>query len=377
VAKVLFICPTEPLPTRTGLAMRAAVSLEGLSAQHDVSVAVVRYDERSLAWARDHASAAVHFALDESRHSAISWVHTAHGREVLSAPLPDLVRKRPPAIGGRIAEELGASFDAVLVMRVHLAGVAVPFLDAGVPALLDADDDEVSARRSMVSVDPLQAASAAGYEPFQNVVFPWFDRVLFASLEDAIAPRVHLPNSVEIPTRWACRPRSEPLEVVFVGADGYAPNRDALRRLRERIMPAIAAMGVDARLRHPSLDEDVGPYYERAHIAVVPLRSGGGTRIKILEAFAHGCAVVSTPMGARGLAVRDDEELVVTADDEDDAAFAGAVVSLASDEPRRFRLAGSARGFVAGCHDRRLVGAQLADLVNEVSARRSRSSLGR
>ncbi len=370
VAKVLFICPAEPSPVSNGLAMRAGVSLDGLGARHDVSVAVVRYDERSLAWARERASAAVHFPLDMSRGSAISWVRSTRGRAVAAAAIPDLVRERPPAIGDRIAEAFGTSFDAMVVMRVYLAGVAVPFLDAGVPALLDADDDEVSTRRSMAGFDRLEAASAAGYEPFQNVVFPWFDRVLFASLDDAVAPRVHLPNAVEIPTRWACRPRSDPLELLFVGSAGYGPNHDALRRLRERIMPAIGAMGVDARLHHPGLDEDVAPYYDRAHIALVPLRAGGGTRIKVLEAFAHGCPVVSTPTGARGLAARNDEHLVVTADDDDDAAFAAAVVRLASDDARRLRLATCARRFVALRHDRRRVGEQLADLVGRLSVRR-------
>jgi hypothetical protein len=366
--KVLFICPAAPFPAGNGLAMRAAVSLDGLSALHDVSVALVRFDETSLTWARARASAAVHFALDESRESAISWVRTARGRKVATAPIPDLVRQRPPAIGERIADAFGTSFDAMLVMRVYLAGVAVPFLDAGVPALLDADDDEVSARRSMASFDPPEAESAAGYESFQRAVFPWFDRLLFASREDVIAPRIHLPNAVEIPTRWACRPMSDPLEVVFVGTPAYSPNCDAIRRLRERIMPAIAATGVDARLHHPGLDEDVVPYYERAHIAVVPLRAGGGTRIKVLEAFAHGCPVVSTPTGAGGLAVRGGQHLVLT-DDDDDEAFAAAVVSLASDDARRVRLATSARRFVAEFHDRRRVGERLAELVDEVSSR--------
>jgi glycosyltransferase involved in cell wall biosynthesis len=367
LARVLFICPVPPRPADNGLAIRASVSLEGLSRTHDTSVAIVGGDGTSAAWARGNASDVLELGLDGSRAAARSWLSTARGREAAVAGLPDLVRQRPPVVGNRIADAFGSSFDAMLVMRVDLAGVALPFLEAGVPALLDADDDEVSALRSMACFDPALAARAAGYETFQRVVFPWFERVLFAGPDDALPPRIHLPNAVRIPPTWATRAGGTPLELLFVGTSGYGPNRDAVNRLRERIMPAIAARGVEARLLYPDVDEDLEPYYQRAHIAVVPLRSGGGTRIKILEAFAHGCPVVSTPTGAHGLAVSDDRHLVLTATDDDDDAFANTVVSLASDYDRRARLAAAARHFVSGRHERTAVGDRLASLIDEIA----------
>jgi hypothetical protein len=366
----LFICPTAPQPAGNGLAMRTAVSLEGLSARHEVSVAVVAYEERSLAWARGHAHAVAHWGLDGTREGARSWLVSAQGRAAAASGLPDLVRQRPPAIGGRIAEVFGTAFDAVVVMRSWLAGVAIPLLATGMPALLDADDDDAATARSMAIFDRAEARAAAGYESFQGPGFTWFQCVLFASREDARAPYLHLPNAVEIPAECRTRPGSRPLELVFVGAPGYAPNRDALRRLQAEIMPAVAAGGVDARLRVPAVDEDVAAFYARAHIAVVPLRSGGGTRIKILEAFAHGCPVVATPTGAHGLGVTSDEQLVITAADDDADGFAAAVVRLAEDEERRARLAAAARRFVVEHHDRAIVGARLAGLVKELSAAR-------
>jgi len=347
--------------------MRASVSLEGLSRTHHTSVAIVGGDGTSAVWARENASDVLELPLDGSRAAARSWLTTARGREAATAGLPDLVRQRPPVIGDRIADALGSSFDAVLVMRLDQAGVALPFLESGIPALLDADDDDVSALRSMACLDPANAEKAAGYLPFQRVVFPWFKRVLFAAANDAVPPSIHLPNAVRIPATWTTRTGGTPLELLFVGTSGYGPNKDAISRLRGRIMPAIAARGVEARLHHPDVDEDVEPYYRRAHIAVVPLRSGGGTRIKILEAFAHGCPVVSTPTGAHGLAVSDDRHLVLTAADDDDDAFANAVVSLASDSDRRARLAAAARRFVTGRHERAAVGDRLAGLINEIA----------
>jgi len=367
LAKVLFICPVPPRPSDNGLAMRASVSLEGLHRSHHTSVAVVGGDGRSAGWARGNSSGVLELAVDGSRAAALSWLSTARGRDAAAAGLPDLVRQRPPVIGDRIAEAFGSSFDAMLVMRVGLAGVALPFLEAGIPALLDADDDDASALRSMGAFDPARAARAASYESFQRVVLPWFDHVLFASPRDAVPPNIHLPNAIRIPPTWTTRTGGAPLELLFVGTSGYGPNRDAMRRLRDRIMPAIAARGLEARLHHPGLGVDLEPYYRRAHIAVVPLRSGGGTRIKILEAFAHGCPVVTTPTGAQGLAVSDDRHLVVTPADDDDDAFADAVVSLASDDDRRTRLAAAARRLVSERHERAAVGNQLAGLIDEIA----------
>jgi glycosyltransferase involved in cell wall biosynthesis len=190
-----------------------------------------------------------------------------------------------------------------------------------------------------------------------------------------VPPFVHLPNTVRIPaTRPMCS-TGHPLKLLFIGNALYPPNRDALTRLERGILPAIKELGVHGQLLHPQANEDVGPFYERAHIAVVPLRAAGGTRIKILEAFAHGCPVVSTPTGARGLAVSSGDQLMVTADDDDDRTFAETVVELARDETRRARLAEAARAFVLAHHDHRDIGTRFARLVDEcVEARSSREN---
>ena len=369
MAKVLFIAPVCPAPHRLGLAMRAGVSVEGLARRHDVSVAVLRgdVDERSLDWVRARTDAAIVVPLADGSTDATSWLRTEQGRAIAANPLPHLLRRRPPSVGDRIAEELGTSFDVVMVMRTYSVGAVIPFLDAGVPAILDADDDDARTLESIGRLDPAEGADAPNHDALQRVVWPWFERVLFASIDDAGASFEHLPNAVRAPSRWTMRAPADPLELLFVGTRGYLPNRDALERLNDRILPRLAAMGLDGRLHHPGPDDDVAPYYGRAHIAVVPLRAGGGTRIKILEAFAHGCPVVSTPTGARGLEVVADEHLVITPDDDDDEAFAAAVLALARDDGGRARMAAVAREFVVEHHDVDVVGDRLARLVDQVA----------
>jgi glycosyltransferase involved in cell wall biosynthesis len=69
----------------------------------------------------------------------------------------------------------------------------------------------------------------------------------------------------------------------------------------------------------------LAPLYEAADVAVVPVRAGGGTRIKILEAFAHGVPVVTTPLGAEGIAAVDGEHLLLA---EDALGFARACLGV-------------------------------------------------
>ena len=143
---------------------------------------------------------------------------------------------------------------------------------------------------------------------------------------------------------------ASPLEVLFVGSLDWFPNQDAVRFFVEEIFPLIKIQKPAAQLtvvgrRAPEslaswmrrqegvtlLSEvpDVRPCYTRAALAIVPLRIGGGTRIKILEAMSMGKPVVSTSIGAEGLAVKDGTHVLIA---DTPAEFARAAVSLMSSE---------------------------------------------
>ena len=92
---------------------------------------------------------------------------------------------------------------------------------------------------------------------------------------------------------------------------------------------------------------DVRPYVRGARVYVVPIRFGGGTRIKIFEAMAMGCPVVSTRLGAEGLPVSDGAHLRVA---DDPAGFAGAVLGLLEDRAAARALAAAARALVLREH---------------------------
>jgi hypothetical protein len=352
--------------------MRAGVSVAGLHRHHDVTVVMVGapLDVAAQGWVRQHARRVIEVPVDTSTAGAMSWLRSEPGRRVADHPLPSLVRLRPPSVGQRIMDDVGSDFGLVVVMGTYVAGAVLPLLETGLPGILDAFDDDARTCASQTVLDRSYADEVPLYEAFQREVFTWFERVLFASVEDARPPYFHLPNAVSIPPVWTLRRVSDRLNVLFVGNPSYLPNRDALLRLRQRIVPLIEERGTEVRLLHPLPDDDVEGFYTRAQVVAVPLRAAGGSRIKLLEAFAHGCPVVSTPTGARGLDVSDGEELIITTDDEDNDEFASRIVELAYDNHRRAHLATTARAFVSAHHDSRQVGDLLASLVEEHVKRR-------
>jgi glycosyltransferase involved in cell wall biosynthesis len=172
-----------------------------------------------------------------------------------------------------------------------------------------------------------------------------------------------VPTGVDTEYFAPSRRAEIPHRLVFSGSMDWYPNEDAIRcfaasiwpRLRQRL-PGISLTVVGRRPR-ASLREalagtgieltgtvdDVRPYIDEAALYVVPLRVGGGTRLKIFEALAMGKAVVSTPIGAEGLGLEPDRHFVCARTEED---FIGAVIELLGAPDRRRALGDEGRRLV-------------------------------
>ena len=156
----------------------------------------------------------------------------------------------------------------------------------------------------------------------------------------------------------------EPFELVFTGSMDWMPNEDAIIYFIEKIMPRISGWNPRVTLtvvgRNPgerlkALAEsngqikitgrvdDVRPYINKASAYIVPMRVGGGTRLKIYEAMAMAKPVISTTVGAEGLPVRDGKELLVADQPE---AFAQAVIRALSDSSFAAKMGERARALV-------------------------------
>ena len=202
-------------------------------------------------------------------------------------------------------------------------------------------------------------------QAFENVMCRRVDHVIAVSREDSeLMRREYKVTAIDdVPTGVDTnffRPRHaeerEPLNLVFTGSMDWLPNEDAIRYFTNEIMPLIkkeqpgVTLTVVGRNPYRALVElsrrdssvivtgrvdDVRPYMERAAAYVVPLRIGGGTRLKIFEAMAMEKPIISTTVGAEGLPVRNESELLLADSPQD---FAAAVLRTLNDHEFAFHL---------------------------------------
>lgn len=200
---------------------------------------------------------------------------------------------------------------------------------------------------------------------FEGVMCRRFDRVVAVSREDSqMMQREYNVTAIDdVPTgvdtaffRPRRAERRDPRNLVFTGSMDWLPNEDAIRYFTTQIMPLIkrklpdVTLTVVGRNPYPALVElskqdpsiivtgrveDVRPYMERAAAYVVPLRIGGGTRLKIFEAMAMERPIVSTTVGAEGLPVQPESDILLADTPE---TFAAAVVRVLEDDEFAFHL---------------------------------------
>jgi glycosyltransferase involved in cell wall biosynthesis len=206
---------------------------------------------------------------------------------------------------------------------------------------------------------------------FQRAAWKRFDRVLAFSRRDAeaiaelqpeVADRVRVsPFGLNLPP--LADPAGEDADTLFfAGNFTHQPNRDAAEWLAGEIVPALRRLRPQARLRlvgsspPPSILSLAGPgvevtadapsiepYLGAATVVAAPVRTGGGMRMKVLQALAAGKAVVTTSRGTEGFDCFDEPPPLAVADDGE--GFAAAVAELLADPGRRHELGQRARAF--------------------------------
>jgi len=287
----------------------------------------------------------------------------------------------------------GQHFDLVHLDSIHMAASVEPIAEAmgGKPRIVynwHNIESEVMRRYKAGERSPVRrlysAITARQLEALErSILHSAFGHVVCSDRERDqllnVAPEARIavvPNGVDTAyfenTTTPAVPRTR---IVFVGLMNYHANveaavsfaRDVWPRLRSRLpgvsltivgaSPAPAAL---ALRRLPGIEvtgtvPDVRPFYREALAAIVPLRTGGGTRLKILEAMAAGVPVVSTPLGAEGLDVTPGENIIL-ADPDDPDAWIRELATLAESESRRQQLTESGRRLVREHHDWRILG---------------------
>jgi glycosyltransferase involved in cell wall biosynthesis len=404
---VLFLTNLFPWPLNFGARQRVFHSARGIAAAHHVSVVALASKpsahEEAVFIAQSGCAGVLVVPLEDvssdlptRRRMLARFADKARSVGArLRLPLPPFVRDRWSTDLVSALEEIRRrdSIEVVYAMRSWMAEHARA---AGFPRII-VDVDDLMSKMSWQRVSssgwhrrkPIELFDAAKDARYERSLPKRFTRVVVAKTEDrdffAAADRERVtvvPNGITLPPA----PSPEPAlanTVLFVGTLGYGPNIDAVKWFAETILPLIWRENPDVRftvagygsagaladvLRDPRCavhesPADLAPLYAAAAVVVTPVRIGGGTRIKILEALARGRAVVSTTFAAEGLGLRGGVDLEYA---DTPASFAAQCLELLGDTQRRRALAAAGRANVAARFDWVSIERTMPQLISSV-----------
>lgn len=391
---VLFLASWYPFPPDNGSRLRTYHLLRGLAREHDVTLVALHDPDQSPQtgsevneWCR-RVIALPRRPYVPSRAQAIA---------ALFSPRPRyLVDTHDPLVQDSIAREFAdGTYDVIIASQLSMAAYAASlphrakiFDEVEIGIFQDAF---VNAQGLARGRNALTWYKFARY--LRGLVSQFSALTVVSEREQARLAglgidekRVHLvPNGVDCESAGYAGQDPEPYTLIYNGATTYHANLDAVRYFVHEILPLVRA--VEPRVRfmitgradqvaQNELSEDnvvlftgyvddVRPVVRAGSVCVVPLRLGGGTRLKILEAMALGVPVVSTPKGAEGLGLENRVHLLLAESPQD---FANATLELLSDRDLRNRLTFAARKHVCQEYDWSKSQERLARVLESVTA---------
>jgi polysaccharide biosynthesis protein PslH len=399
---ILFVAPRVPLPPDIGWHQRMFHTLRALAAVGPVDL-VCRRQSRDFAidlgpLKRLCRSVRVLEALGRPEPTAPRTRGEAVHRFVLASRPTHLAESPDPELARQI-EPLARAADLIWMVRLELSEWMPRYRDR---MIVDIDDFE--------SVKRAQLLTRRGFRPWSWLL--WLDNqklrrlertaprryglcVICSEVQRAYFPRRLHRRVLVVPNGFAPRLLSHPSRagadttIVFAGSMDYPPNVNAVSWFVRDIFPFILHRVPEARLLlvghdhfdrlRPFLDgdrivatgsvADAAPHVASSTVSIAPIRVGSGTRLKILEALALGVPVVSTTLGAEGLALAPDRDILLA---DQPGAFADGVVRLLTDRAAREALAAAGRAAVAAEYAWDRIEARLAEDVRSWLAGRQR-----
>lgn len=408
--KVIFLSQIVPYPPHGGVLQRGFNIVREIARRHELRLlAFVHRDilktpeevDESRRALRAFCQSVEYFQLWPKRSRIDKALAIGAG---LALPEPfSVIAHRSSAFARRVHELV----DEQGVDVVHYDTIALArFMDSapGIPSVLTHHniESQLMARRAAVERWPaksylsMQTRKLAAYE---KAMSPRFDINVMMSELDAealrgIAPGVQtavVPNGVDV-SYFSPTSDTEEVAMIYTGGMNMFANRDAVMHFVDRIWPVIRAARPDARfdivgqdppaellqraqqdpgLRIHGYVDDIRPLVSKAAVYVVPIRVGGGTRLKVLDALAQGKAIVSTSVGCEGIQVTNGADILI--EDEPDA-FGRRVVALLNDPPRRRELGARARRLAESRYDWGPIGESLTQVYERAITLRRRAS---
>jgi glycosyltransferase involved in cell wall biosynthesis len=366
--KILWICPFFLHPTDRGAQIRTLGTLKELHKRHEIHFAALNAPENLEGPRRSSEYSTRHIAVDHSapRRGSLAILPQLAG---------SLLNPVPMAVSRYYSAEFRRQIDA-LIAAEHYDSIVCDFLAAAPnltdmgPAVLFQHNVETTIWQRHVEQShsllrklffQMQARKMEAYE--RKICRAAKHVIAVSEIDAARMKRMFSLDTVSsVPTGvdveyFASPANPAPVsDIVFCGSMDWLPNVDAVEYFLAEVLPIvrkslpratfiIAGRSPDARVLkavqgHTGVSitgkvDDMRPYLWGSKISIVPIRIGGGTRLKIYECMAAGLPVVSTTVGAEGLLYEDSEDIVLA---DDPAGFAAACVRLLSDDSARHRL---------------------------------------
>ncbi|MCE4536689.1 glycosyltransferase family 4 protein [Pelomonas sp. P7] len=372
--KVAFVSPVFLFPADAGGKIRTGNILRGLkeSGRFDITLLSPATASQQAQWQGE---------LDRLCHRFVGWAPSPprprwqRAPDLLSSLPINVAADRTPAALAAVEQALAAErFDVVVFDFVHAAVLRPRGLEGATVCFTHNVEAEIFERHAKTAASaPLRwlwASQAAKMRRFEREALAGFTRVVTVSERDArmfekndgLRTARAIPTGVDLDFfSWQAPAAGEPT-VVFTGSMDWEANVDGIRFYIEEVWPRVRAAVPGARLRvvgkNPPASlvqrnlpgvsftgfvDDVRDHARDAQAFVIPLRVGGGTRIKAFEAMAMGLPVVSTTIGIEGLDVEDGTHFL-RADGAE--ALAEATLRLLADAELRLALSRAARELV-------------------------------
>jgi glycosyltransferase involved in cell wall biosynthesis len=356
--KLLFVTPVPPCKKGPGISIRAYNNLKALATEYEIDLLIIKLSGFKMP--------ALDPEVRELCHDII--IHTINPIEYFfKKGISIILRPSKPRellfVTTIRLKEIDQSiskthFDMIHVFRIYMVPYVqnALFINCRQYLQLDLDDIESITRRRLSKLYEINGELSASrraereaeqYEEMERNMLPLFDQTCLCSENDKqiIVKKYNynqvkiVPNIIAIPKPDDIDCRSTPFNFLFVGLLGYYPNRDAVIYFCEKILPIIKKhapkafslkiVGMDAPVKlayylskYPEVEligavADTGPIYKCSNAVVIPVRAGGGTRIKALEAFAYRKPVISTSIGIEGIAATHEQHVLIgdTAED--------------------------------------------------------------
>jgi glycosyltransferase involved in cell wall biosynthesis len=391
---IVFLSRWYPFPADNGSKIRIYNLLRQLGRRHDVTLL-------TFAGPTDRVDTETLGVLHQTCREVSVFPYREFRRSSARATI-GLFSSEPRYLVDTFNEELAGALDEVLarhttdaIVASELAMMPYPLRVPAWPSVME--ELELAVFRDAATL-PLRKVSSARARLTWLKLAGYLRRSLgaFAAstvvsekerrLVGEVAPHVPapyvVPNAIDAQSYVGDFGSPEPDALVFSGALTYAPNFDGARWFLRAVYPRIqahlpssrfritggtngvnlAALPTASGLELTGYVPDVRPVVARSAVSVVPLRSGGGTRLKILESMALGTPVVSTSKGAEGLDVTHGENILIA---DDPAELADAVLMVVRDPSLRARLSANGKALVQSRYDWDVIGPMFRDIVEQ------------